>query len=237
MNARGIWQAAYTAGVVLPKPLATCQYWHRSLNPKKLIDVGFSRLQVSRNSSQDVGSTMHRSSESRSAGAAARKLPVLATQPQPQEAHRPRLLPPPDSTFCDTRPHFSKAPTQWQVLTEQPEPAKLTDVGFTRLSGQIDVQGARCALPWQLVQNHRHRHARLCAFHTEWVTNIHSLACGAATSLAGAQHLPLVETLWKTRCGINPKAVPPPWQLVRLQDRCMMTLSGFGLRRQCRHPP
>ncbi|KAI3943217.1 hypothetical protein MKX01_027515 [Papaver californicum] len=39
-----IWQAAYTAGVVLPTPIATCQYWHRSLNPKKLIDVGFSRL-------------------------------------------------------------------------------------------------------------------------------------------------------------------------------------------------
>ncbi|KAG0463942.1 hypothetical protein HPP92_020011 [Vanilla planifolia] len=39
-----IWQAAYTAGVVLPTPLTTCQYWHRSLNPKKLIDVGFSRL-------------------------------------------------------------------------------------------------------------------------------------------------------------------------------------------------
>ncbi|XP_068639924.1 glycylpeptide N-tetradecanoyltransferase 1-like [Aristolochia californica] len=38
------WQAAYTAGVVLPTPIATCQYWHRSLNPKKLIDVGFSRL-------------------------------------------------------------------------------------------------------------------------------------------------------------------------------------------------
>eukprot|EP00271_Cylindrocystis_brebissonii_P023358 TRINITY_DN965_c1_g1_i1.p1 TRINITY_DN965_c1_g1~~TRINITY_DN965_c1_g1_i1.p1 ORF type:complete len:454 (-),score=92.06 TRINITY_DN965_c1_g1_i1:1353-2714(-) len=39
-----IWQAAYTAGVVLPTPIATCQYWHRSLNPKKLIDIGFSRL-------------------------------------------------------------------------------------------------------------------------------------------------------------------------------------------------
>ncbi|XP_010925478.1 glycylpeptide N-tetradecanoyltransferase 1 [Elaeis guineensis] len=38
------WQAAYTAGVVIPTPVATCQYWHRSLNPKKLIDVGFSRL-------------------------------------------------------------------------------------------------------------------------------------------------------------------------------------------------
>lgn len=39
-----MWQAAYTAGVVLPTPIATCQYWHRPLNPKKLIDVGFSRL-------------------------------------------------------------------------------------------------------------------------------------------------------------------------------------------------
>eukprot|EP00268_Persea_americana_P049934 TRINITY_DN5398_c0_g1_i1.p2 TRINITY_DN5398_c0_g1~~TRINITY_DN5398_c0_g1_i1.p2 ORF type:complete len:192 (-),score=35.34 TRINITY_DN5398_c0_g1_i1:380-955(-) len=39
-----MWQAAYTAGVVLPTPFATCQFWHRSLNPKKLIDVGFSRL-------------------------------------------------------------------------------------------------------------------------------------------------------------------------------------------------
>ena len=44
VNLTDIWQAAYTAGVVLPKPVATCRYWHRSLNPKKLIDVGFSRL-------------------------------------------------------------------------------------------------------------------------------------------------------------------------------------------------
>lgn len=39
-----IWQAAYTAGVVLPTPITSCRYWHRSLNPKKLIDIGFSRL-------------------------------------------------------------------------------------------------------------------------------------------------------------------------------------------------
>ncbi|GBG75737.1 hypothetical protein CBR_g20984 [Chara braunii] len=44
VQSEDIWQAAYTAGVVIPKPIATCQYWHRSLNPKKLIDVGFSRL-------------------------------------------------------------------------------------------------------------------------------------------------------------------------------------------------
>jgi len=44
VNARGIWQAVYTAGVVLPKPVARCRYWHRSINSKKLIEVGFSRL-------------------------------------------------------------------------------------------------------------------------------------------------------------------------------------------------
>jgi glycylpeptide N-tetradecanoyltransferase len=41
VNLHNIWQAVYTAGVVLPKPVAECQYWHRSLNPKKLISIGF----------------------------------------------------------------------------------------------------------------------------------------------------------------------------------------------------
>lgn len=29
VNLRGIWQAAYTAGVVIPRPVASCRYWHR----------------------------------------------------------------------------------------------------------------------------------------------------------------------------------------------------------------
>lgn len=40
----GLFQAVYTAGIVLPKPVGTCRYWHRSLNPKKLIEVKFSHL-------------------------------------------------------------------------------------------------------------------------------------------------------------------------------------------------
>jgi len=44
VNIKGIFQAVYTAGVVLPKPIGTCRYWHRSLNPKKLIEVKFSHL-------------------------------------------------------------------------------------------------------------------------------------------------------------------------------------------------
>jgi glycylpeptide N-tetradecanoyltransferase len=44
VNLRNIWQAVYTAGVLIPLPIAKTTYWHRSLNPKKLVDVGFSSL-------------------------------------------------------------------------------------------------------------------------------------------------------------------------------------------------
>lgn len=44
VNLLGIFQAIYTAGVILPKPVAKCRYYHRTLNPKKLIEVKFSSL-------------------------------------------------------------------------------------------------------------------------------------------------------------------------------------------------
>lgn len=44
VNLQGIWQAAYTAGVVLPVPISEARYWHRPLAPKKLVDVGFCHL-------------------------------------------------------------------------------------------------------------------------------------------------------------------------------------------------
>ncbi|KAA8497915.1 Glycylpeptide N-tetradecanoyltransferase 2 [Porphyridium purpureum] len=40
----GCFQAVYTAGSYLPRPLTANQYYHRSLNTKKLVEVGFSRL-------------------------------------------------------------------------------------------------------------------------------------------------------------------------------------------------
>lgn len=45
VNLQGIFQAVYTAGVIIPSPVSKCRYWHRSLNPKKLIEVSFSHLQ------------------------------------------------------------------------------------------------------------------------------------------------------------------------------------------------
>jgi len=44
VHMRNMWQAVYTAGVVIPTPIAETRYYHRSLNPKKLIEVGFSSL-------------------------------------------------------------------------------------------------------------------------------------------------------------------------------------------------
>jgi glycylpeptide N-tetradecanoyltransferase len=40
----GVWEAVYTGGVVLPKPVATCRYFHRPLDWIKLYETGFSPL-------------------------------------------------------------------------------------------------------------------------------------------------------------------------------------------------
>ncbi|KAJ2913440.1 hypothetical protein MD484_g6978, partial [Candolleomyces efflorescens] len=38
----GVFQAIYTAGVVIPTPVSVCRYYHRSLNVPKLIETKFS---------------------------------------------------------------------------------------------------------------------------------------------------------------------------------------------------
>ncbi|GAA5878437.1 hypothetical protein JCM1840_002586 [Sporobolomyces johnsonii] len=55
---RGIFQAIYTAGALLPTPVARCQYYHRNLNPPKLVKLGFSA--VPRNSTVARMSTYYR---------------------------------------------------------------------------------------------------------------------------------------------------------------------------------
>jgi len=38
---KGVFQAIYTAGVVIPTPISVCRYYHRSLNIPKLVDTRF----------------------------------------------------------------------------------------------------------------------------------------------------------------------------------------------------
>ncbi|KAH0512156.1 Glycylpeptide N-tetradecanoyltransferase 1 [Microtus ochrogaster] len=68
VHLEGIFQAVYTAGVVLPKPVGTCRYWHRSLNPRKLIEVKFSHL--SRNMTMQRTMKLYRLPEASGAGGA-----------------------------------------------------------------------------------------------------------------------------------------------------------------------
>ena len=44
VNLRDKWQAIYTSGKTLPTPFTRATYYHRSINPKKLIEVKFSAL-------------------------------------------------------------------------------------------------------------------------------------------------------------------------------------------------
>jgi glycylpeptide N-tetradecanoyltransferase len=44
VNLQGMFQAVYTAGTQLPKPVSACQYFHRLINVRKLCDIRFTRL-------------------------------------------------------------------------------------------------------------------------------------------------------------------------------------------------
>lgn len=46
VNLDGIFQALYTAGIPLPEPIGTAQYYHRPLNFSKLLQCGFTYLPV-----------------------------------------------------------------------------------------------------------------------------------------------------------------------------------------------
>ena len=48
----GVYQAIYTGGQILPKPLSSCRYFHRAINWNKLYECGFANL--------PIGSTIQR---------------------------------------------------------------------------------------------------------------------------------------------------------------------------------
>ena len=57
VNLHNIWQALYTSGTVLPKPLSTCRYGHRPLNWTKLYECGFSSLPMGETKASMVAKT------------------------------------------------------------------------------------------------------------------------------------------------------------------------------------
>lgn len=53
-NLKGIWHALFTAGTLIPTPVATSRYFHRPLDWSKLYDVGFSYLPPNSTPSKEV---------------------------------------------------------------------------------------------------------------------------------------------------------------------------------------
>ncbi|CAI2368672.1 unnamed protein product [Moneuplotes crassus] len=51
---KDMWQAIYTAGKVLPKPFTECTYYHRNINTKKLLEVGFAGVPPGRSKSAHI---------------------------------------------------------------------------------------------------------------------------------------------------------------------------------------
>lgn len=51
---KNMWQAIYTAGIIIPRPMAECTYFHRNLNTKKLLDIGFSSVPYGRAKSMHI---------------------------------------------------------------------------------------------------------------------------------------------------------------------------------------
>ncbi|XP_040885089.1 glycylpeptide N-tetradecanoyltransferase 1-like [Toxotes jaculatrix] len=49
VNLQGLRQAVFTAGIVLPTPLSSCRYWHRPLNPRKLMEINYPGLRQNMN--------------------------------------------------------------------------------------------------------------------------------------------------------------------------------------------
>lgn len=116
VNLTDVWQASYTAGVVLPKPVAICRYWHRSLNPKKLIEVGFSRLPPNSTMSRTI--KLYKLPE-RAATPGVRKM-AESDIPQARTVRPPfsgRLLPAPPPFAPRRRPLSGQAPRRRATLT------------------------------------------------------------------------------------------------------------------------
>jgi glycylpeptide N-tetradecanoyltransferase len=44
VHCENLWQAVYTAGVLIPTPISKCTYYHRNLNVQKLVDIKFTYL-------------------------------------------------------------------------------------------------------------------------------------------------------------------------------------------------
>lgn len=128
----GIYQAIYTGGVVLPKPVSSCRYFHRSLDWLKLYETGFSALphnttkarQVAKNRLPSITSTDGlRPMQAQDVGAVhsllERYLKRFAMAPEYTQEEVQHWL------FQDEK--LSSERVIWTYVVEDPQSHKITD--------------------------------------------------------------------------------------------------------------
>ncbi|KAL4810981.1 acyl-CoA N-acyltransferase [Aspergillus unguis] len=128
----GIYQAVYTAGVVLPTPVSSCRYYHRPLDWLKLYEVGFSPLpagstkarQITKNHLPSSTSTPNlRPMESKDVDAAHDLLErYLKTFDLNQAFDREEI-----EHWLVYKENPQKEQVVWSYVVEDPETHKITD--------------------------------------------------------------------------------------------------------------
>jgi glycylpeptide N-tetradecanoyltransferase len=128
----GIYQAIYTAGVVLPTPVSSCRYYHRPLDWLKLYEVGFSPLpagstkarQITKNHLPSNISTPNlRPMEAKDIDAVHDLLErYLKTLDLNQAFNREEI-----SHWLVHRENPQKEQVVWSYVVEDPETQKITD--------------------------------------------------------------------------------------------------------------
>ncbi|KAL4797564.1 acyl-CoA N-acyltransferase [Aspergillus venezuelensis] len=128
----GIYQAVYTAGVVLPTPVTSCRYYHRPLDWLKLYEVGFSPLpagstkarQITKNHLPSNTSTPNlRPMEAKDVDAVHDLLERYLKQFDLMHAFNKEEI----EHWLVYKPDAQKEQVIWSYVVEDPETHKITD--------------------------------------------------------------------------------------------------------------
>lgn len=137
----GIYQAIYTAGVILPTPVSSCRYYHRPLDWLKLYEVGFSPLPHGSTKARQITKN-HLPSNTSTPGLR----PMAAKDIDAVQGLLERYL-----KRFDMNPAFTKSEINhwllhnhekeqviWSYVVEDPESHKITDfVSFYNLESTV----------------------------------------------------------------------------------------------------
>jgi hypothetical protein len=139
----GIYQAIYTAGVILPTPVSSCRYYHRPLDWLKLYEVGFSPLphgstkarQITKNHLPSSTSTPGlRPMEEKDVDAVHDLLERYLKRFDMNPAFKKDEI----DHWLLHRPNAEKEQVIWSYVVEDPESHKITDfVSFYNLESTV----------------------------------------------------------------------------------------------------